>query len=112
MKNHKGKILTAIFVVVVLALAYMYGGSFPVLEEQVIEETATEVISSEKAQPKEASLNDVTPKNVEGDDKNKPVGEQPLKPAEPSGKETADKPLTCTLSVRCDTILKNIPYYI
>lgn len=83
----KKKILIGISVIAVLVLAFWWGGNAPGLHGFDTEDNTTAVTDKYKTDPT-------------------PVGKP--KPIEPQNVKISDKQLTCTLSVRCDTILDNI----
>lgn len=88
----KKKIIVAIAIVAVLALVFWWGGNAPVLRGwNVTEETAAETSATDKY-------------------KTDPIPEGKPQPIEPQDAVISDKERTCTLSVRCDTILDNIEW--
>ncbi|MBE7029180.1 MAG: DUF4430 domain-containing protein [Ruminococcaceae bacterium] len=135
MRKHKNKIIAGIIIAIFLAFAFWYGGDAPGLrgwtsepnqdvtivqnDEPTKEESATAEKTNESTQPsvetKQSNekyleeqgmvINYVTGKDQYRTD---PVPEGKPVPIEPENAVITDKALTCTLSVRCDTILKNI----
>ena len=85
----KKKILIGIAIVVVLVLVFWWGGDAPGLRGFETDKSTPTVTDKYKTDP--------TPEG-------KP------KPIEPQNVKLSDKQCTCTLSVRCDTILDNIEW--
>lgn len=82
----KKKIFIGIAIVAVLALAFWWGGDAPGLQGGVSESVATDEF------------------------KTNPTPEGKPKPIDPQSVTISDNQYTCTLSVRCDTILDNIEW--
>ena len=129
MQKHKNKITKGVIVAIVLAFAFWYGGDAPGLrgwnpepvenvsvvqnDEPAKEEIAesTKISAETKESGEEYSkeqgmvINEPTGKDRY---RTEPVPEGKPVPLEPENAEITDKELTCTLSVRCDTILNNL----
>ena len=136
LKKHKNKIIAGVVIAIVLAFVFWYGGDAPELrgwtpepqedvtvvqndepiKEEIAESTqssAEETTSSpeikqsneEYSEEQGMVINEVTGKDQYRTD---PVPEGKPVPIEPENAVITDKELTCTLSVRCDTILQNI----
>ncbi len=85
----KKKILIGIAIVVVLAFVFLWGGNAPGLHGFESEESTTAATDKYKTDP---------------------TSEGKPKPIEPQNVKLSDKQYTCTLSVRCDTVLDNIEW--
>lgn len=110
MKKYKNKIIIALLILITLGTSYFYGGDFP----------SDHGWGSEKNESTKVAYNDIgttnlhksDPENLpqmENDEKNK-SSENNLNTTNTSQSATdvaQDKKLTCTLSVRCDTIVNN-----
>lgn len=134
MKKHKNKIIIGAVIIAVLAFVFWYGGDSPSLRgwTQTDKESASTVKNdaamakspettlkeTEKAAMEEASdegsnsevqskmeINEETGKDKYMTD---PVPEGKPLPIEPQNAVISDKELTCTLSVRCDTVLEKL----
>ena len=88
----KKKIIVGIAIVAVLALVFWWGGNAPGLRGwNVTEETTADTAATDRY-------------------KTDPVPEGRPLPIEPQDAVISDTQLTCTLSVRCDTILENMDW--
>lgn len=119
MKKHKNKIIAGAIIIIVLAFVFWYVGDAPEFrgwapdpEENTAIVQNTEPVKEEIAEntqpPTEEQkmvINEETENNQYRTD---PVPEGNPVPVEPENSVITDKQLTCTLSVRCDTILSNI----
>ena len=136
MRKHKNKIIAGVIIAIVLAFVFWYGGDAPGLrgwspepqedvtvvqndeptKEKIAESTQPSVgevmpsvetkQSNEKYSEEQGMvINEVTGKDQYRTD---PVPEGKPVPIEPENAVITDKELSCTLSVRCDTILQNI----
>lgn len=133
MGKFKNKIFVGLAVSVLLALVFLYGGNIPSFKNSQIKEEVNTVqsensyneikqenhngISAPDNKEKEKTSEQI--KNIKKDviktddttDKDKyltdPVPEGKPLPSEPQDATVTDNELTCTLSVRCDTILNN-----
>ncbi len=116
MKKYKTKIIAGIIIAIVLALAFFGGGSPSTQESTPPQNEALNVNQSSKpATENETTENEpqITQPLAEasaGKDKymTEPVPEGKPLPAEPQEADISEKEYTCTLSVRCDTILQNL----
>ena len=130
MRNYKSKIIVGIVVAVILAFVFCLSTNPDKDDITNINEEQTETLSSsalndaiieseEKSEEKSAEeqrSNDIIPKRPEPKTeentyKTEPVSECKPVPIEPENAVISDKELTCTLSVRCDTILENIELF-
>ena len=92
MKKHINKIIAAVLVIAVLALVFWWGGNAPSLRGfGNAEETTADTAVTDKY-------------------KTNTVPEDKPSPVEPEDAVISDKEFTCTLSVRCDTILDNLDW--
>ncbi len=135
MKKYKNKIIIGVVIVAVLAFAFWYGGDAPglrgwtpgseenvnavrngnfeteelsevekiALADRLSEENAVSVVGEDDKDGSVQNEEGVKEGNVTG----VPSEEKRL-PSEQQDAVIPDKELTCTLSVRCDTILQNI----
>ena len=88
----KKKIIVGILIVAVLALVFWWGGNAPGLRGwDVAEETTADTAVTDRY-------------------KTDPIPEGRPLPIEPQDAVISDTQLTCTLSVRCDTILENMDW--
>lgn len=133
MKKYKNKIITGFIIVVLLVVAFLYGGKVPssdsletkekvnIIQNEItddkIESQSKNDISLPVVEKVESSVqsesnkeNVTVTKEDTGEDKYKtdPVPYGKPEPVEPENTAVTDKELTCTLSVRCDTILNNL----
>ncbi len=137
--QHKNKIIISTLLLIVLAFVFWWGGNAPSLRGWNVNETDETVQIEVPAQQENREHNDVQKaeeKNEEslqkpfennteysnqqgmkidketGKDEyqTSPVPQGKPVPVEPQDTQITDKALTCTLSVRCDTILKNIQW--
>ena len=92
-KKHKYKILAFLVIVTVLAIAFFCGGNVPSTNTET--GFQTQKTTAVKNANQDEYLTD-------------PVPEGKPAPVEPENTVVTDEKLTCTLSVRCDTILSNI----
>ncbi|MBQ9134156.1 MAG: DUF4430 domain-containing protein [Clostridia bacterium] len=92
MKKYSNKIIAGVLILAVLALVFWWGGNAPSLHGFLpSEETTADTAVTDKF--KTDSIPDGRPL-----------------PVEPQDVVISDKELTCTLSVRCDTILDNMDW--
>lgn len=138
MKKYKNKIIIGVIIAAVLAFVFWWGGNSPTLKGWNLAEgdnantTQTQAEPSSKLPEKDKLKDDNsptivnTPSNTQDnitesktDEKvdtqkdkyqTEPVPEGRPVPTEPENAVVSDKALTCTMSVRCDTILKNIAW--
>ena len=123
MKKHKNKIIAAFFIVIVLAFAFWYGGNSPGFKGGTYDTKEVNQAKQDVAKmPQSAMVTDKTEENSITNNQAVVINEEELKeknhtepsqedvpvPAESENTENKYKELTCTLSVRCDTILDNI----
>lgn len=87
----KKKIIIGILIIAALILAFWWGGNAPGLGGGNTEETTADALSTDKY-------------------KTDPIPDEKPKPIEPQDVKISDKELTCTLSVRCDTILNSLDW--
>lgn len=133
MRKHKNKILAGIIIALVLAFFFWYGGNAPSLrgwttalknetsmnqaeksaenETEELQTTIKEenISQSDKQHSKEQVMviDEVTVKDKYQTD---PIPQGKPIPVEPENIIITDNELTCTLSVRCDTMLNNISW--
>lgn len=112
---NKNKILTAIILILILTFSFWYGGDAPGLRGIPTKEEKTKIEESEtiKNEDKEYSIqNGMTIDLETGKDiyLTEPVPLGKPVPIEPQNIIISDNQYTCTLSVRCDTILNNIEW--
>lgn len=135
MKKHIGKIAVGAVVLIALALSFWWGGNAPglrgwdtsaekngaaVTDEPSADRLEITAADSDRQPQKDSGTEktDTVPKvdkNVEMDtdvDKYQtaPVPDGKPEPAEPENAVVTDTKLTCTICVKCDTILKNMDY--
>ena len=115
MKKYKTKIIAGIIIAIVLALAFFCSNTPSPEESTPRQKEALELEQSSKPATDEAKENEaqstaVTNKETTGSDKynTDPVPQGKPLPEEPQEAVISDKEYTCTLSVKCDTILKNL----
>lgn len=117
MKKYKNKIIAGIIIAIILALAF-FGGS-PSVQESTSPQQKEALHTEQSSTPvTEDEVKETKPQSTQS-----PAEEAPVKDkytAEPAADEkplptevqeeatTLNKEHTCTLSVRCDTILKNL----
>lgn len=112
MKKYKSKIISVFLILIVAALAYWYGGNSPEhnsLLTQSKENSNTIQITSTAAEPDKKENSDKH-SIEENEDKHLTEAlphEEPVSVVK-QNEVIKNKELSCTLSVRCDTILKNI----
>lgn len=112
MKKHKNKIICAFLAVAILAVAYFAGGN--PLDTQVLENSAAPVIATVSPDPTpspsgegEGAENTVI--KTEAPESEEPPSAPVAEEAKaPEPQESPAPVLSCTLSVRCDTILNNL----
>lgn len=130
MKKYRNRIIAGVIIVLVLVLAYCYGGDVPYTREtspkinqKITSNVDIDMEENEDAKesefPKEQEENDeiveTNPykseieKNIEILDDN--TVEEVKETKAPSESVITYEELTCTLSVRCDTILNNIQWF-
>ena len=115
LKKYKNKLIFGAIVLAVLIFAFWYGGSAPSSHGwQVAQKESTAVpevplvqVQGEQAYCEQDEISEGTGTD-EYQTEAVPEG-KPL-PVEPQETEVVDKPLTCTLSVRCDTILEHMEW--
>ena len=127
MKKHKNKIIAGVIITAVLAFVFWWGGNAPGLHglNSYISDNVNINLTKTESQsdllensPSQAESSDIGYLEQSGTDINnntvkdkygtEPVPDGKPVPIEPENAVISDKELTCTLSVRCDTILKNI----
>lgn len=126
----KNKITAAVVIALVLVLSFLYGGNVSKNEIEITEkvqkapteqtvtpkkdETAQDTDVQEQSDEVEITAMDKSDATKEKEQNDKyltdPASEEKPAPTEPENAVIGDKQLTCTLSVRCDTILSNIGY--
>ena len=121
MKKHRNKIIIGIIISAVLAFAFWWGGDAPSLRGWDVKPTQTTEITAEEenelTEKIEKSVETQTPKKTDvpqkqpspdtkSEQNDKPVPSKEA-PTEYQEKKITDESFTCTLSVRCDTILRN-----
>ncbi len=126
MRKHKNKIIAGVVITIALSFVFWHGGDAPGLRGWTPESKETtpivqndkltkevtppvEMKISNKAYSEEQGMviNEATGKDQSRTD---PVPEGKPVPIEPENAVITDQELTCTLSVRCDTILQNIEW--
>lgn len=130
MRKHKNKIIAGAIIVIVLAFVFWYGGDAPGLrgwtpppkettaivqnDEMAKEEIAeaekaiTDISVKEENKPqKQDGTPETSAERIAMAEKIAESTQEPV-PVEPENAVITDKELTCTLSVRCDTILQKI----
>lgn len=138
MRKHKNKIIAGVVIAILLAFVFWHGGDAPGLrgwtpeqketasvvqnneptKEEIAESTqpsaeettsSAEIKQSNEEYSKEQGMviNEVTRKDQYRTD---PLPEGKPVPIEPENAVITDNELTCTLSVRCDTIIQNIAW--
>ena len=128
MKQHRNKIIVGVVTAMVFAFLFWWGGDASSLrgwnvgEPQITQEiipdaiTLSSTLQQETKQPneiaKESNVQDMEPvKGSEIDShQNTVMPEDKPEPMESETVVVSDKALTCTLSVRCDTILEHIDW--
>ena len=134
MRQHKNIILAGVIIAIALAVVFWYGGALPgdrgwipaskadvtpvPTGEPAKEKTPSSIKeikpSAEIEQCNEACFEeqDATVNEAEGKDQYRtdPLPEGKPVPIEPENAVITDNELTCTLSVRCDTIIQNIAW--
>lgn len=130
MTRHKHKIIAGVIIAIVLVFVFWYGGNAPGLRgwTTVPDETGNVVqnetpIKTEQPMHAEEATESSAPTEsareqgmVKDETKDKdpyltdPVPEGKPIPIEPENAVITAKELTCTLSVRCDIILNNLPW--
>lgn len=119
-EKHKLKIIFGAIVIVSLVGVFLWGGNAP--KTQTVNTAVTETPSptvTQTDEPAEETPDTEQVYEAEGDIEysiehdeyqTEPVPEGVPVPVEPQSVEVTDKKLTCTLSIRCDTILNNMSY--
>ena len=124
MKILKNKLFIILILAAILSFVFWYGGNAPGLRGWNTSEKETDVVSeiSEKKEeppliekeedsPKEIKEDNIqTKKEIKDKYNTEPVPEGKPMPTEPLETVITDNELTCTLSVRCDTIFNNISW--
>lgn len=116
MKKYKNKVIAGIIIAIILALAF-FGGS-PSVQESTSPQQKEALHTEQSSTPvTEDEVRETKPQSTQSPAEEAPVkdkytaepaaDEKPL-PAEVQEATTLNKEHTCTLSVRCDTILKNL----
>ena len=125
MMKHKNKITAGVIIAVILTIAFWFGGNTPGVRElspapeseisagedinpQSEDEPFAKVSEKEQAvmpPHQETITNVVTEKDQY---QTKPAAEVNPIPIEPENAVIADEEFTCTLTIRCDTILNNL----
>lgn len=138
MKEHKNKIIIILIIIAALAAAFVRGGSVPErdkvktesyigeenikddkeLKDDISEEKkddAQDTVGNETNTPENDAVKTDTKESTPPDniserdtDKNEAAPELSGEPIASQNTDVLDRELTCTLSVRCDTILQNI----
>ena len=115
MKKYKNKIIAGIIIAIALALAFWGSGSPSTQESTPPQKEALNVNQSstpsteDEATENEPQITQPPAEESAGKDKymTEPVPEEKPLPKEVQEADISNKEYTCTLSVRCDTILKN-----
>ncbi|MEE0867022.1 MAG: DUF4430 domain-containing protein [Clostridia bacterium] len=136
MAKHKNKIIAGLIIAAALAFAFLWGGNSPAIKNENLPEKESANITETQAEPsselpeKEEEKNDDlqafvnepshTQDSIEESEaavkdapqkdeyQTEPIPEGKPVPIEPENTVISHKELTCTMSVRCDAILKNI----
>ena len=131
-KKNRGKAVCLLITAVVLAAAFWYGGNAPGLQGWGISPakesmSADEKMSAAAVLAEEEGVSEVESGDVDYSVKNgmeidpetgkdryltDPVPEGKPLPVEPQNTIKTDEPHSCTLSVRCDTILDNLDWLV
>ncbi len=138
MKQHKNKIIAAVCIAALLLLIFWWGGNAPSLrgwevntkqkpcppqaqattapleaEPHTVEAPVREPVEVQaEATPTVVTEVTNTGKAEKDEYMTEPVPEGKPKPIEPQTAVISDKIMTCTLSVRCDTILENMAWLV
>lgn len=137
-KHNRGKIAFAVVVIFLLIFTYLWGGNIPSpknTENNVINDITLddEALSKEKSLKNSGNLEDGISLKIPPEDRTdfshnenqdtdineasgkdqyltEPVPEGKPTPVEPQSATTSDKQMTCTITIRCDTILDNMDF--
>ena len=107
---NKNKITAGVIIAILLVSIFWYGGNSPSLRGWSKD---TVILQNDEPFKQEITMSEEQETVIiEAGEKNKTdaVIEAESVPVEPDDSLIADKELTCTLSVRCDTILNNISW--
>ncbi len=133
MRKYKNKIMGGVFIAVILAFAFWYGGDAPGLHNKTMQEQkfavaekqnmlTEEKTSESKSKTSDANTaDDIANESIEypkknesntADGKPEATTAQESKPVHGGSENNASEKdeLTCTLSIRCDTIINNIEW--
>ena len=124
MRKHRNKIIIGAIIAILLAFVFWYGGNAPTLRTWSPKPAATASVVQndepikEEIEEAEKAISDIPAKEKNAESTKSPY--EPEKPSveaetsneayleEPEDAVMTEKELTCTLSVRCDTLLQNI----
>ena len=128
MRKHKNKITAGVIIAILLAFVFWYGGNVPGIRgwnpqpkgnvndatENTPAKTESPIITDEPTDTAVEEIKEAEQKVSEipikqADNKPQNTDNTPI-PIESQDAVISDKEFTCTLSVRCDTILKNIAW--
>ena len=131
MEKHRNKIIAAVVIALVLVFAYWYGGNSPsskgftpktktettaVSNDELKEKEPKKEEAKESRNLKEESVETDTTSSLESQTKqndevfNENKIEKTVESEKNEKSETTEKELTCTMSIRCDTILENMDW--
>lgn len=116
MAKHKGKIIAGLIVVLLLVVAFVWGGNRPDSEAKLPQDNALSINSDAAKQDDSQKLTDGDLSgHVSDADADTAADEDPLlaerpSPVEPDEVTIGETAYSCTLTVRCDTILSNMDY--
>ncbi len=138
--KHKNKIIVSTLILAVLAFVFWWGGNAPSLRGWNVNKTDKTIQTEASAQQASQSHNDIQKAEEKNEGYSQELSENNVKypnhketendketgkdeyqtnpvpagmpvPVEPQDTQVTDTALTCTISVRCDTILKNIQWF-
>lgn len=117
LSRHKEKIIFAAILIAALVFTYLWGGNIP--DSNYQDKDSAEVILSEKIANESVSVpvgqsiivkEEDLKETAKIDQKTEAVGEENTVPVEPDNVIISDREMTCTLAIRCDTILNNFDF--
>jgi len=118
----KNKIIAGVIIAAVLVFAFVWGGNAPATGEipasdEPLNITEKEVPPSAETVTEEQTKEEIPvpemviiPETGKDEYQTDPVPDGRPLPVEPQDAVISDKEYTCTLSIRCDTILENMSY--
>lgn len=109
-KKHQSRIIVAVVIVFAVGFSFWYGGNSPGLQGQKPFVEADEPKPTLNVDALDATdVTDASDAGTQGEKLDSESAQNPV-PVEPEDAVLGENPMTCTLSVRCDTVIDNVSW--